>query len=143
MSTQGIRATHFIDTCILLYSISSDQREQSKRRTAEYLLGHDDVALSVQVLQEFYLESTRPSRVCPLPGKLAAGLVETWTRFTVQEINVLVMRQALSIRAALGLSYRDSGIVAAACALGCREIWTEDLAHGRQIEGVLIVNPFR
>ena len=28
-------------------------------------------------------------------------------------------------------------------ALGCRELYTEDMSHGREVEGVLIVNPFR
>jgi predicted nucleic acid-binding protein len=53
------------------------------------------------------------------------------------------VRRALSIKARHGLSYWDSAIVAAACAQGCGELWTEDLAHGLQIEGVTVVNPFR
>jgi predicted nucleic acid-binding protein len=63
-------------------------------------------------------------------------------RFAVQDNNVAVMQHALGIKAAHQLSYWDSAIVAAACAQGCREIWSEDMAHGRQIEGVRIVNPF-
>jgi predicted nucleic acid-binding protein len=39
--------------------------------------------------------------------------------------------------------YWDSAIIAAARALGCRELYTEDMSHGRQVEGVLIINPFR
>jgi predicted nucleic acid-binding protein len=26
---------------------------------------------------------------------------------------------------------------------GCAELYTEDMSHGRQVEGVLIINPFR
>ena len=28
-------------------------------------------------------------------------------------------------------------------ALGCRELLSEDMSHGQEVEGVLIVNPFR
>jgi predicted nucleic acid-binding protein len=41
------------------------------------------------------------------------------------------------------LSYWDAAIVAAARAMGCRELISEDMAHGLEIEGVTIVNPFR
>jgi predicted nucleic acid-binding protein len=54
-----------------------------------------------------------------------------------------IVEAALEIKARHGFSYWDSAIVAAARALGCTTLYTEDLAHGRQIEGVVIVNPFR
>lgn len=136
-------ATHFFDTNILLYSISTDAAEARKRSIAVELMDRDDGALSVQVLQEFYVQATRPTRVDRLPHEIASGLIETWMRFSVQEITVSVVRHALSIKAAHGLSYWDSAIVAAACAQGCREVFSEDLSHGRQIENVVIVNPFR
>jgi predicted nucleic acid-binding protein len=41
------------------------------------------------------------------------------------------------------LSYWDAAMVAAARALGCNEILTEDMGHRREIEGVTIANPFR
>lgn len=53
------------------------------------------------------------------------------------------MDGALDIKAAFGLSYWDAAIVAAARALGCRELLSEDFSHGRIIEGVTIINPFR
>jgi predicted nucleic acid-binding protein len=53
------------------------------------------------------------------------------------------MGDALEIGAAAGLSYWDAAIVAAARALGCRELLSEDMSHGQEINGVTIVNPFR
>lgn len=50
---------------------------------------------------------------------------------------------ALEIKAQHGFSYWDSAIVAAARALGCQELFSEDLSHGQQIGGLTIVNPFR
>ncbi|HXP74379.1 MAG TPA: PIN domain-containing protein [Stellaceae bacterium] len=134
---------HFIDTNILLYSISRDPQEQAKRDRAVALLDRDDGALSVQVLQEFYVQATRSTRPDPLPHEIAVGLIATWTRFAVQDITLPILTGALEIKAAHGLSYWDSAIVAAARALGCRELLSEDMSHGQQIEGVLIVNPFR
>jgi predicted nucleic acid-binding protein len=53
------------------------------------------------------------------------------------------MTGALEIRAAHRISYWDAAIVAAARALGCRELYSEDMSHGRDIEGVTIINLFR
>ena len=35
-----------------------------------------------------------------------------------------------------GYSYWDSAIIAAARALGCGELYAEDLSHGREVDGV-------
>jgi len=134
---------HFLDTNILLYSISRDPSEASKRDRAIDLLEREDGALSVQVLQEFYVQATRPTRSDPLPHDIAAGLIVTWMRFRVQEITLSILTGALEIKTAHGFSYWDSAIIAAARALGCRELYTEDMAHGREVEGVAIINPFR
>ncbi len=136
-------APRFLDTSILLYSISRAREELEKRMIAEVLLDSGDNALSVQVLQEFYVQATRPPRADSLPHDIAAGLMRTWLRFRVQEITLPVMLGALEIKAAHRLSYWDAAIVSAACALGCREILSEDMAHGQEIERVVVVNPFR
>ncbi|MBV8089836.1 MAG: PIN domain-containing protein [Alphaproteobacteria bacterium] len=134
---------HFLDTNILLYSISRNPADTLKRDRAIALLARDDGALSVQVLQEFYVQATRPTRPRPLSHETAVGLLTAWTRFKVQEITLSILNSALEIKAAHGFSYWDSAIVAAARALGCRELYSEDMNHGREIEGVVIVNPFR
>jgi predicted nucleic acid-binding protein len=43
----------FVDTSILLYAISRDPAEQDKAKRASDILAERDLALSVQVLQEF------------------------------------------------------------------------------------------
>jgi len=134
---------HFLDTNILLYSISRHPAEASKRDRAIDLLERDDGALSVQVLQEFYVQATRSTRPDPLSHEIATGLIATWTRFKVQEITLSILAGASEIKASHGFSYWDSAIIAAARALGCRELYTEDMAHGREIEGIIITNPFR
>lgn len=133
----------FLDTNVLLYSISRAPEEADKRQRAIALLGRDDCALSVQVLQEFYVQATRSTRADTIPHDIAAGLIEVWQRFPVQSIDMNVLTAALEIRAAHGYAYWDSAIVAAARALGCAELMSEDMQHGQTIDGVRIVDPFR
>ncbi len=95
------------------------------------------------MLQEFYVQATRSTRAGRLPHDLAAGLVRAWSRFRTQEMTLPIVEAALEIKARHGFSYWDSAILAAARALGCSTLYTEDLAHGRQIDGVVIINPFR
>ncbi len=132
----------FLDTNILLYSISTDPGESAKREIAIDLLERDDCAISVQVLQEFYVQATRPTRDDALPHDIAVGLTKTWARFPVQETTLALVEHAFEIRALHRFSYWDSAIIAAARALGCREIYSEDLQHDREIEGMRIINPF-
>lgn len=136
-------ALHFLDTNVLLYSISRAPDEAKKRGRAIGLLERDGGALSVQVLQEFYVQATRATRADRIPHETAVGLIETWLRFKVQEISLAVLSGALEIKAEYRFSYWDSAILAAARMLGCREIYSEDMAHGREIDGMMIVNPFR
>lgn len=135
--------TRFLDTNILLYSVSRNPNERVKRDIAEHLLSGRDNALSVQVLQEFYVQATRATRPGALTHDIAVNLIRTWLRFQVQNMTVSVMGDALDIKARAGLSYWDAAIIAAARVLGCAELLSEDMSHGRKIAGVTIINPFR
>lgn len=132
----------FIDTNILLYSISRDPEEAPKREIAISLLSADDVALSVQVLQEFYVQATRTTRSDRVDHDIAVGLIRTWLRFKVQDVTLPVMVGALQIKQRYDLSYWDAAIIAAAQVLGCREVLSEDMSHRRDINGVTVHNPF-
>jgi predicted nucleic acid-binding protein len=58
----------FVDTNVLLYAISRDPTEQDKAARANDILAARDVALSVQVLQEFYVQATRVLPAVSRPG---------------------------------------------------------------------------
>ncbi len=133
----------FIDTNILLYSLSGHPAEAARAERAIEILEGEDCALSVQVLQEFYVQATRASRSDAISHELATAFIGGWLRFPVQDMTLAVMQAALEIKASSGFSYWDSAIIAAARALGCQQLLTEDLAHGRVVDGVEIVNPFR
>ena len=134
---------HFLDTNILLYSISQNPAESLKRDRALALLDDDSGTLSIQVLQEFYVQATRTSRADAVSHELAAGLIEAWSRFRIQDMTLPILHTALRIRKAHGFSFWDSAIVAAALALGCDRVYTEDLTHGQTVDGLAIVDPFR
>ena len=76
----------FVDTNVLLYAISRAPEERGKAQRANDLLADPDLALSVQVLQEFYVQATRASRPDRLSHEQASRLVESFLRFTVQEV---------------------------------------------------------
>ncbi len=135
-------AAVFLDTNILLYPIGSEPAEQQKRTAALELLSRPDAGLSVQVLQEFYVQATRPTRADRLSHELAAGLIRTWTRFAVQPMTLEVLTAALDIKQRHRLTYWDSAVIAAALTLGCRGLYTEDIAHGLVIGGLRLINPF-
>lgn len=139
MSCTGVR---FVDTNVLLYAISHDPDEQQKAARANELLSAADVGLSVQVLQEFYVQATRDSRAERLTHEQAAALVDSFRRFPVQEAKIGVMLAAMSIRQRFGISYWDAAIVEAARALGCEIVLSEDLNDGQDYAGVRVENPF-
>ncbi|MDR1187332.1 MAG: PIN domain-containing protein [Bifidobacteriaceae bacterium] len=132
----------FVDASVLLYAISTDPQESRKAAVAQAILTGTDLASSVQVLQEFYVQATRASRANPLSHEQAADLVEAFARFPVQDLTMPVVRSALRTRARYLLSYWDSAIIEAARALGCRTVLSEELCHGQDYGGVTVVNPF-
>ncbi len=135
-------APAFLDTNILLYSISTAADEAAKRERAIELIESGGCALSVQVLQEFYVQATRASRANALPHQAAVGLIRAWRRFPVQEITLAVVDAALEIAARHRLNYWDSCIIAAAQALTCDRLYSEDMSHGQRIGELTIFNPF-
>ena len=133
----------FADTNVLLYSVSTVPEETAKARMAKALLANRDIALSVQVLQEFYVQATRASRTNRLTHDEAVGFIRTWRRFLTQELSLSVLDDALALKSRFQISYCDAAILAAARAAGCTEVLSEDLNEGQDYGGVIVVNPFK
>lgn len=132
----------FVDTNVLLYAISTDPNEASKRSVANALLDEEDIALSAQVLQEFYVQATRSTRGARIAHEQAASLVRSFARFPIKPTNVQLVMAAIGTRERFGLSYWDAAIIEAARALGCAEVLSEDLGAGQDYAGVVVKNPF-
>ena len=132
----------FADTNVLLYAISRDPDERHKAARAEEVLSSRDVGLSVQVLQEFYVQATREHRPDRLTHEQASTLVDSFRRFPVQETTVAVMLSAIHTRQRYRISYWDAAILEAARELGCDVVLSEDLNDGQDYGGVRVENPF-
>jgi predicted nucleic acid-binding protein len=131
----------FLDTHILLYTISANPAESAKRQVAIDIVASMDWVVSAQVLQEFYANATRKRA-----GGIAVEAANTLLRQFIPRAQVVIdatlVAQAAQISQQHQLSYWDAAIVAAAVRSGANELITEDLNAGQVIEGVLVVNPF-
>ena len=131
-----------VDTNVLLYAVSALSEDTDKRLRALSLLNAGGLALSVQVLQEFYHQATRSNRLWTLTQEQALAFIASIGHFPVQEVTLEVFREAASISRRYRVSYRDGAILAAARAAGCDAVYTEDLNAGQDYGGVRVVNPF-
>ena len=133
----------FVDSNILIYAVASGSDERSKSETALAVLVNADLATSVQVLQEFYVQATKPTRDSRLSHEQAVAVIQAMCQFPVQELTVDLLRSALATKQRFQISYWDAAILEAARMLGCREVLSEDLSDGQDYGGVRVVNPFR
>ena len=132
----------FVDTNVLLYATDVDVSDAAKSRVAYEILNRPDLALSVQVLQEFYWQATRAGRSGSLTHDRVRLFVESMDRYPIQEVTFGVVVAALALVERYRISYWDAAIVAAAKALGCTELLSEDLSDGQDYDGVVVRNPF-
>ena len=131
------------DSNILLYAVSSDPAEAGKRvRALEVLADRDNLALSVQVLAEFYHQATRPSRTSRLSHERALSFIDRLADVTVQPVTTEVFRRATELCDRFRLSYWDAAILAAAKILDCDAVYSEDLSHSQDYDGLRVINPF-
>lgn len=132
----------FADTNVLMYAINPDPAEDDKRQRALRVLAGPGLTLSVQVLQEFYWQSTRPGRLGALSHAGALTFLEALRHLPVQLITLQVFNLALDLCDRFRLSYWDSAILAAARVSGCDTVLSEDLSHDQDYDGIHVVNPF-
>ena len=133
----------FVDTNVLIYATSPDPGEAAKRRRATDILLEGDVSFSAQVLQEFYVQATRPTRNGALSHADAELVVARLARRPLQPITSDLVRAAISTCRRFQVSYWDAAILEAARALGCAVVLSEDLGDGTDYGGVRVENPFR
>lgn len=133
----------FADSNVLLYAVSRDLGERAQAERARELLASRDLAISTQVLQEFYVQATRTSRPDALSHDQARKLVESFMRFTVADTTPRLALAAIATHHRFQISYWDAAILEAARSLGCETVLSEDLSDGQDYGGVVVENPFR
>ncbi len=135
-------AAVFFDTNILVYAAVGAGLEEPKRKRAMKLIGSEDFGTSAQVLQEFFVTVVRKASV-PLSTEEALEWIEQFAAFPCQPIDSGLVRVAVAHSARYRISYWDGAILAAAEALGCVTVYSEDLNDGQLYGSVRVINPFR
>ena len=132
----------FVDTNVLLYAVSAVAEQSGKRERAIDLLDGGDLAISVQVLQEFYHQAIRPGRPAALTPEQALRFIRSIDGFPLQSMTLEVFLAGVSISRRYGLAYWDGAILAAARAMGCDAVYSEDMSDTQDYGGVRVINPF-
>ena len=133
----------FLDTNVLVYA--HDRSETRKQPIAQALL---DVlwrtrsgALSTQVLQEFYVVTTRKFDP-PMRRGAAREIVALYGEWPIVQVDVALILAASKLEERHTFSFWDALVVEAARRCGATRLLTEDLQAGRRIGGISIENPF-
>lgn len=133
----------FVDTNVLLYAYdaSAGARHDAARDLVSRLGRDRQGVLSVQVLQEFYVNVTREI-ARPLSPGLAAERIRVLGQWPIYAPTADDVVAAAELSVVAQLSFWDAMVVRSASASGCRVLWSEDLNTGQVIAGVKIKNPF-
>lgn len=135
----------FLDSNVLIYTF--DDVALEKQRIAQDLvktaLQDGSGVISYQVTQEVLNVLTRK-----LPQSMDVGDATRYLATTLEPLwhvqpSTELFRAGLALQARYQFGFYDALIVAAALSAGCARLYSEDLQHGQQIEGLTIEDPFR
>ena len=135
-------ARSFFDTNILVYTDDKDAPSK-QRRALELVAEHRHAGtgvVSLQVLQEYFVTITRKLHI---DARIARRKVELLAEFDVAAPEVSDILAAIDLHRLHGFSFWDALVLRAARQSGCSVVLTEDLQETREVDGLLIVNPFR
>jgi len=135
-----MNAEVFLDTNIVVYAFDSGDRfrhERAKSRLNELYSRQACVAVSVQVLQEFFNVMMRKGA----NPEILREAVEYYMCRDVVENTCALLRRAVDVQQRFQISFFDANIIAAAQMSGAKELWTEDMNTGQDYGGVVAVNP--
>ncbi len=132
---------HCLDSNVLVYAFSKAARDAAKTRIAREWIAREDWGVTVQVLQEFYVNAVRSPNELGHDDALAI-IEEIADSRPVGVIDLLLMRHALQLKNRFGIAYWDAAVIAGARRLGASVLVSEDLSHGQDYGGVRVLNPF-
>ena len=134
-------ARSFFDTNVLVYA--DDKAAPAKQRRALDLVAEHRRAgtgvVSLQVLQEYFVTVTRKLQV---DARIARRKVELLAEFDVAAPELADILAAIDLHRLHGFSFWDALVLRSAKQAGCTVLFTEDFQHGRETEGLRILNPF-
>lgn len=134
----------FLDTNILVYAFdrSAGKKHAIAAQCVQELWENETGCISIQVLQEFFVNVTRKITL-PLDHQKAQQIVADLGQWRVHSPEVSDLFQAIDFQQRYQLSFWNAMIVQSAARLNCKQLLSEDLSDG-QVCGVLqIINPFK
>jgi predicted nucleic acid-binding protein len=133
----------FVDTNILVYAhdLTAGDKHSRARALLEELWDTRQGCLSVQVLQEFFVTTTRKIPK-PLDPSAAAQIINDLARWHVHAPAAPDVLAAIDIQRRAGTSFWDAMILRSARELGCPVLYSEDLNAGQSYAGIRVSNPF-
>lgn len=133
--------TGFVDTNVLVYAADESVPVGRNTRIARELLRQRDLHLSVQVLSEFTVNARNPSKLNLSPAQEQEWL-NRWLLFPVTALTEETFLAAILIHLRFQISHCDSLILTSAREAGCSVVYSEDLNHGQDFDGLKVINPF-
>jgi predicted nucleic acid-binding protein len=136
-------ALEFIDTNILVYAhdSSAGSKHERAKGLVKDLWGSQKGCLSIQVLQEFYVNVT--SKVSkPLDAETAKLIMTALSSWRVHAPVIKDVLSSIDLHLRYGISFWDAMILQSAAQLGCQVVWSEDLNPGQVYDGLHVLNPF-
>ena len=133
----------FVDTNIIIYAydISHTEKQERARSLLADLWESGLGCVSIQVLQELYVNLTMKIPK-PLSPETAARILADLGQWRLHVPGLESILEAADIQQRNRLSFWDAMIICSAKTLKCRTIWTEDLYTEQCYENVQAVNPF-
>ena len=137
-------SAEFCDTNVLVYahSAAADARWTRAQQLVNRLADERVGALSIQVLQEFYVTITRRGTP-PLSPEAARAIVEDLTAWRVVEPRARDVLDAIDGSVRWRVSFWDAMLLVAANRAGASVFWSEDMNDGQLYGSVTVRNPFR
>ncbi len=133
--------SHCLDSNVLVYAFSKVSRDAGKSRVAREWIAREDWGVSVQVLQEFYVNAVRGPQDLGHDDALAM-IAEIADSRPVIAVDLPLIRHAFQLKSRYRIAYWDAAILAGARRLGASILVSEDLSHGQDYGGVKVLNPF-
>jgi predicted nucleic acid-binding protein len=133
----------FVDTNVLVYAhdVTAGEKHVRARALVEKLWDTREGCLSAQVLQEFFITTTRKIPK-PLDARAAARVIDDLAHWHMHAPAAGDVLAAIDIHQGTGVSFWDAMILRSAKELGCATLHSEDLSSGQSYQGVQVSNPF-
>ncbi len=132
----------FVDTNVLIYALDDAdlEKQAAARDWRAELWRRRQGRISFQVLQEFYAKVTHK---WPNVRQQARSEVRDLLAWRPVSVDSGILDHAWKIQDRYQMSFWDALIVAAAKSASCRYLLSQDFQAGQDLDGLLVVNPFR